>query len=371
VHRITIAGHICVDIRPQLDAAARLDPGKLVQVGPVAITLGGAVGNTGKNLRALGAPVDVVTCIGDDELGRLVQAELAADQLMTSDVRVVPGTSTSYSLVLEPAGTDRSIWHHIGANAAFTGSDIDPAGSDLFHLGYPPLLPGLLTEGGEPLHQLLAEVRAAGATTSVDLAVVDPGSSAADLDWEQILSRMLSQTDIVSPSLDDLTSALGITEPYSEALTERLADRLLGWGAAVVALSAGERGLYIKTAERVRLRSAGRALASDADDWADRVFHVPPVWVRAPVTTNGAGDASTAGLLYGIAVRAGPDGAARLAAACSAALVSGRPTTRDAVVSLSPELSALLPWEHGERSNGLDGTADGPLGPGPGSAPRP
>jgi sugar/nucleoside kinase (ribokinase family) len=72
------------------------------------------------------------------------------------------------------------------------------------------------------------------------------------------------------------------------------------------------------------------------------VFHVPALWVKAPVTTNGAGDASTAGLLYGIAVGAGAEGTARLAAACSAALVSGRPTTRDTVLALLPDLANLF-----------------------------
>jgi sugar/nucleoside kinase (ribokinase family) len=342
MHRIAIAGHICVDIRPQLGATARLDPGKLVEVGPIAITLGGAVGNTGADLTAMGAPVSVSSCIGDDELGRLVSAELAGNPRMTSNVRVLAGASTSYSLIVEPAGSDRTIWHHVGANAAFADPGPDGTGSDLFHLGYPPLLPGLLTDGGEPLHKLLARVRATGATTSVDLAVVDPGSAAAVLDWQLILSRMCLETDVVSPSVDDLTSALAITEPYSQGLTERLADQLLAWGAAVVALSAGERGLYVKTANRARLLCAGRALAPHADVWADRVIHVPPVWVQAPVTTNGAGDASTAGLLFGIASGAGPDGAARLAAACSAALVSGRATTRGALLALSPELAPLL-----------------------------
>jgi sugar/nucleoside kinase (ribokinase family) len=342
MHRIAIAGHICVDIRPQLGATAQLDPGKLVEVGPVAMTLGGSVGNTGADLVALGAAVSVSTCIGDDELGRLVSVELAAGPLSTSDLRVVTGASTSYSLIVEPAGRDRTIWHHVGANAAFTDPGLDATRSDLFHLGYPPLLPGLLTDGGAPLHQLLARVRAAGATTSVDLAVVDPGSAAADLDWQLILSRMCSETDVVSPSVDDVTSALAITEPYSQGLVERLADQLLGWGAAVVALSAGERGLYVKTADRARLRRAGRALAPHADAWADQVIRVPPVWVQTPVTTNGAGDASTAGLLFGIATGAGPDGSARMAAACSAALVGGRATTPDALLALAPELAPLL-----------------------------
>lgn len=342
MHRIAVAGHICVDIRPQVSGTAQFDPGKLVEVGPVGIALGGSVWNTGRALTAMGAPVTAFTCVGDDQLGRLVEAELATDVLMRSNPQVVEGASTSYSLILEPAGVDRTIWHHVGANAAFTGAEIDLAGSDLLHLGYPPLLPGLLSNGGEPLHRVLVAARTAGLTASVDLAVLDPASGVAHLDWEQILARMTSQTDVLSPSLDDLTSVLRITEPPSPALAERLADQLLEWGAAVVALSAGPGGLLVKTAGRARLESAGRALARQADSWADRAIHVPAISIDVPVTTNGAGDASTAGLLFGILTEAGAEGAARMAVAFSAAWVGGRPTTPDAVGSLAPEIAHLV-----------------------------
>ncbi len=342
MRRVTVAGHVCVDLRPALGSSASLDPGQLVEIGSLGITLGGPVGNTGGDLRRLGVAVSITTCVGDDALGRLLRAELEADPLLTGDVRVVAGSSTSYSLVVEPAGRDRTIWHHVGANAAFTGEGLDGTGCDLFHLGYPPLLPALLGDDGAPLRALLARVRAGGATTSLDLAVVDPGSPGAELDWPLILARACAETDVLSPSLDDLTSALAITEPWSTALVGRLADQVLGWGAAVVALSAGEHGLYVRTADRARLRAAGRALSPVADAWADRAFHVPPVRVDVPVTTNGAGDASTAGLLLGIAAGAGADDSARLAAACAAALVSGRGTTREAVLALAPDLAPVL-----------------------------
>ena len=50
----------------------------------------------------------------------------------------------------------------------------------------------------------------------------------------------------------------------------------------------------------------------------------------------------SAGLLYGIATGAGAEDSARLAAAFAAAWVGGRPTTRDAVVALAPELDQLF-----------------------------
>lgn len=340
---IAVAGHVCVDVRPHLGAGTGLDPGKLIEVGPADVTLGGVVGNTAFDLAALGAGVRVFATIGDDVFGGIVAAQLAADPLVDAHPRVVPGASTSYSLILESAGADRTIWHHVGANALFDGRDLDTTDVDLLHLGYPPLLPGVLVDDGEPLVAALQEAKALGVTTSVDLAVLDPLSPVAGHDWQRILARMAAVTDVVSPSLDDLTSALRVDEPYSPGLVDRLARLLLRWGAGVVAISAGEHGLHLVTASAERLRSAGSALAPHAEMWADRTLTVPTVVRDVPVTTNGAGDASSAGLLYGIGCGAGPDRSALLAAACAGARVGGERTTPDAVSRIRRDLAPLFP----------------------------
>jgi sugar/nucleoside kinase (ribokinase family) len=342
VRSIAIAGHVCVDIRPDLTGGARLEPGRLFEVGPAVLSLGGPVGNSGRDLVALGVPVTVFAVIGDDRLGGIIRAELESMPLVTSALREVAGASTSYSIVLEPPGADRTFWHHVGANAAFDGTGLDAAGIDLLHLGYPPLLPGLLVDDGEPLHRMLAQARRAGATTSVDLADVDPTSPAGKLDWHSILRRMASETDVLTPSLDDLTSALRIEETYSPGLVARLADQLLEWGAAVVAISAGEHGLHLRTGTTDRLAAAGRALSPLASTWADTTLDAPALASGAPATTNGAGDASTAGLLFGIARGANPEDSARLASVCAAAAMRGRATTADVIAELDPGLASLF-----------------------------
>jgi sugar/nucleoside kinase (ribokinase family) len=342
MHTVAVAGHICVDLRPELSETAQLAPGHLIAIGPMAMYLGGAVGNTGIDLHDLGAPVHLFTSVGDDELGRFVQDTLADDGYDVGGVHVVPDGSTSYSLILEPAGIDRTIWHNVGVNASFDGRAVDLSGIDLLHLGYPPLLPALVADGATRLDELLSRAKAGGATTSVDLAYVDPASETAALDWHAILARMAARTDVLSPSLDDITSALGIDEPFSTALVDRVLSQLLAWGAAVVALSAGQHGLFVRTADRARLARAGRALSGVADRWADQVIHVPPVWHGTPVTTNGAGDASSAGLVFGIAAGADADQSARMAAACSGAIVSGGRTTRQTVLGLRPDLRGVF-----------------------------
>lgn len=340
--RIAVAGHLCLDLTPRIGQGTDLSPGRLFEVGALRVDLGGSVANTGFALADLGARVTPFACIGDDELGSLLLARLRGEGMTATSLTSISGASTSYSLVIEKPGIDRTFWHHTGANAHFDGSTVNVEGFELLHLGYPPLLPALVKDTGRPLRDLLGRARDAGTTTSLDLAVIDPASATGVLDWAAILERVLPETDIISPSLDDLTSALGIDEPYSPQLVDRLAERLLDAGAAVVAISAGVHGLSMRTAGADRLRSGGRALAPLATSWANLQLSGTAHRIDRPVTTNGAGDASTAGLLYALASGAPAIHAVALATACSAAVIRGERPTPGAIARLDPTLRELV-----------------------------
>lgn len=342
MHSILVAGHLCLDITPRLGKDASLEPGRLVEVGPLAFSLGGSVANTGGALLDLGAAVTPFARIGDDELGELLMAQLHSRGFVSRQLQVSGELATSYSLVIEPPGIDRTFWHHTGANDEFDGTSVELAGHDLLHLGYPPLLPRMLVNGGRPLHALLARSRAAGITTSLDLAVVDANSAVGALDWSAILASAFSECDIASPSLDDLTSALRLDETYSPELVGELADRMLDQGVAVAAISAGRHGLHLRTGSADRLRQGGTILAPLAESWANQAITIPPFRVSTPVTTNGAGDASTAGLLFALSRGANPMVATALAAAASAVVICGGRPTGAAVAAIDPSLASLF-----------------------------
>ncbi len=325
-----VAGHVCVDLVPGLSAMPTIGPGELVEVGPLGVYAGGCVANTGGDLAALGARVQVVGDAGDDELGALLVRMLAARGARTDQVRLIAGQSTSYSLVLQPPGEDRSFWHHVGANAAFDGCGFSLTGVDLLHVGYPSLLPVLVASGGAALEALLARARAAGLSTSLDLAVLDPASPAGREDWPALLARVLPLVDIFTPSLDDLRSALRLDISRTQADLRRTAGQILDLGPAVVMLTAGAFGLQLSTADPSRLARAGAVFANDPvrqTQWSDHDLFVPapPVPVR---TTVGAGDAATAGLLYGLLADLDPLASLQLAARTAASRVSGVPIQR-------------------------------------------
>lgn len=343
MHSIAVAGHLCLDLAPSLASRPRLEPGQLLEVGPLSISLGGAVANTGRALADLGATVTAFATVGDDPLGGLMRTELATQGLASHRLGVSRHRSTSYSVVVESPGADRTFWHHTGANDEFDGSLVDITDQDLLHVGYPSLLPGLLPDGAGPLRRLLSRARAAGTTTSLDLAVVDTTSAIGRLDWSSMLAGAFAQCDIATPSLDDLTSALRIDEEYSPELIDALTGRMLEEGVAVAVISAGRHGLHLRTGSATRLRAGGRILSPLADSWAEKSLSAPPMWRKGPVTTNGAGDASTAGLLFALSRGASPHVALALAAASAAAVVGGERPVASVITSLDPTLATLFP----------------------------
>lgn len=349
--RVRIAGHVCLDVLPELRGGTPA-PGSLFEVGPLRMRLGGCVANTGTALAALGAPLSVSTVVGADLFGETVERMLRESGVATSDVTRSADHTTSYSIVLEPPGVDRSFLHHVGANEVFDGSDVAVDDIDLLHLGYPQLLPRLLDDGGRALTHLLERARSAGVTTSVDFASVDP----ARLDehqWGDLVRTWAPLIDVFTPSIDDLTPWLDTQLTTPEQIAEA-AEKLVDLGVGVVLLTAGERGMVLRTAGAERLSQGGRVLADLATSWVDRQLWAPSAEI-AVTRTTAAGDTATAGLLRGLITAVSPERAIRLATGAAAlccagadplpADVSGGPYDRLALRPMPPE--SLPSWTLG------------------------
>jgi sugar/nucleoside kinase (ribokinase family) len=320
---ILVAGHLCLDLTPALASGAQIVPGQLIEIGELALSLGGCVANTGRTLATLGVPVRLAGAIADDELGNVLRTLLTSEALPAEELTVIPKAATSYSLVLQVAGSDRTFWHHLGVNAFFDGTALDLGGIDLLHVGYPPLLPALVEDGGRALVRLFERAGAAGITTSLDMSVVDQRSSMGLVDWDLFLQTVLPHTDIFTPSFDDLASALRIDEPISAELTGELAQRCVAYGVAVATISGGADGLLLATAKADRFATGGRVLSRLGPEWSERRLRRAAQGVEIVATTNGAGDAATAGLLYAVIERMGPDDALQLAVETAAVAISG------------------------------------------------
>ena len=259
---VVVAGHVCLDVIPVLPGPARLEPGRLLEIGPAEMSTGGAVPNIGLALHRLGVPVRLMGKVGDDLFGSAVlEALRARDPQLAADMVVGAGEITSYSIVISPPGVDRSFLHCSGANDTFTADDVrydELASARLFHFGYPPIMRAMYADGGSELRRMLARARDAGPAISLDMCRPDPDGDAGRVDWPQLLKDTLPLVDIFVPSIEELLfmldrDAYGRLESGADVvdldLLRRLGDQLLGMGTAVVAIKLGEQGLYVRTSD--------------------------------------------------------------------------------------------------------------------------
>jgi sugar/nucleoside kinase (ribokinase family) len=319
-----VAGHICLDIHPDLSGAGREPfegiflPGRLVAAGPVTCSTGGAVSNTGLALDRLGIAARLAGKVGNDLFGQAVRQIVAAHGPRLADGMVVDASaSTSYTIIINYPGVDRIFLHYAGANDTFQAGDVPYAlleQARLFHFGYPPIMRSTFIDGGAQLAEIFRLARRTGVTTSLDMAFPDPSSEAGRADWRVILEGTLPQVDIFLPSVEEILFMLR-GETYRELcrsaagsdllalvtpqLLSDLGRELIAMGAKIVGLKLGSRGMYLRTGGRDVINSIGRARPSDPDTWAGVELWAPCFKVAIAGTT-GSGDATIAGFLAGL-----------------------------------------------------------------------
>jgi sugar/nucleoside kinase (ribokinase family) len=319
-----VAGHICLDIHPDLSRTGREPfediflPGRLVAAGPVTCSTGGAVSNTGLALDRLGIMVRLAGKVGDDLFGQAIRQIVAARSPGLADGIVVDASAnTSYTIIINYPGADRIFLHYAGANDTFQAGDVPYAlleQTRLFHFGYPPIMRSIFIDGGAQLAEIFLRARRTGVTTSLDMAFPDPSSEAGRADWRVILGGTLPQVDIFLPSVEEILFMLH-GETYRELcrsapgsnllalvtpqLLSDLGRELIAMGAKIVGLKLGDRGMYLRTGGRDAIDSIGRARPADPDAWAGMELWAPCFKVAVAGTT-GSGDATIAGFLGGL-----------------------------------------------------------------------
>jgi sugar/nucleoside kinase (ribokinase family) len=294
--------------------------------------------------------VRLVGKVGADLFGRAVLDSLAdRGGDLAADMIVSPVDATSYTIVFNPPGVDRSFLHCPGANQTFSADDVRYdllAGVRVFHFGYPPLMREMYAAGGAQLRRLFERVHSAGPATSLDFCVPDPESEAGRVAWKEVLSRVLPFVDVFAPSIDELLFMLDRpahaqlqAEADLAAVVDRtrlaeLGDVLLGMGAAVVAIKLGDQGLYLRTTqETARISAFCDRIGLAAEAWRGREVLAPCFEARTVAGTTGSGDCTIAGLLAALLRGEDPADAATSATAVGACSIEAVDPT-----------SAIPPW---------------------------
>jgi len=259
VPRVVVVGDVCTDVVALLDGVPAPDSDRPARI----VTRGGGAGaNVAAHLAALGTPVVLAGCVGDDLPGQALTRDLAGAGV-TLAVRTVPGSPTGTIISLVEPGGERSMLADRGANLRLRPDDVPvpPAGGHLHLSGYTLLDAGPRAAG---LAALVA-ARDAGCTVSVDPASTGPLTSYGVDRW---LADTAAAT-LVLPNAEEARLLTGCGDVADAA-------RALGALHPVVVVSLGAEG----------------ALWADANGILHRPAHPTDV-----VDTTGAGDAFTAGVL--------------------------------------------------------------------------
>lgn len=289
---------------------------------------GGAPANVLADLARLGAtfPLAGYGVIGDDADGSWLCQQFGALQVDVSGLVRTDSAPTSYTDVMNEAGTgDRAFFHHRGANAQFGPEHVPVKAMScrIFHLGYLLLLDRMDApdaEYGIVAAGLLKALRAQGIRTSVDVVSEDGDR------FDKIVPPALHHVDyliineveagrIVGRELRRADGTLNASELRATAET------LMARGSMEVVAIHMPEGAHLVRRGRPHLSTGSLTL--------------PSSYIKGAV---GAGDAFCAGMLYGL--HEGWDDAESLRlAVCAAAVSLGAEGASDGVVPIAQTLA--------------------------------
>jgi sugar/nucleoside kinase (ribokinase family) len=150
-------------------------------------------------------------------------------------------------------------------------------------------------DDGTELVEMFRRAKAAGALTSLDMAMPEPGGPSGQVNWPRVLERTLPYVDIFMPSLDELLVMVRRDLPAAapDRVISEVAADMLALGARIVALKLGDRGLYLRT-------GPDGAPFLGGDTWKNRELWASCFVPEPLVGTTGSGDATIAGFLAAI-----------------------------------------------------------------------
>lgn len=314
-----VAGLICLDFTPVFDnpegsqITEIFRPANTVIVKHAVLTPGGCVSNTGLTMCHFGAKTALIGKIGNDDFGDQVRKYVA--QITSPEYFVNCDEGTAYTVVLAPRGIDRMFLHYPAGNDTFCADDIDyglVSRAKLFHFGYPTIMKRMYENDGEELVRMMRRVKSLGVTTSLDSCGIDPLAPNGKLDWTLILERVVPHLDLFMPSAEELCFMLDkerlndwrerareadVCKVLTEEDVRPLAEKLLEFGAAVVCVKCGEKGMYFAAADSARMEKTGSALRDVLSGWKDVRHFEASYRPDCVLSAVGAGDVSIAAFL--------------------------------------------------------------------------
>ena len=267
--------------------------------GTVTLSLGGVARNVAENLARLGVPTCLVAAVGDDAFGEEILRRTAASGVDTSCVLVAGGQrSATYCAILDETGDMAVSVDDMQVVEALTPQVVR---SHRVLLARSPMIVLDANLSPRTLRAILSLAKRAGTPVCMD---------PVSIDLAERVKPHLADFAVITPNASEAAVLTGgPVGTLSEAT--QVAHRLLASGVRLVVITLAEYGLYYAA-------PGGSG-------------HIPAPRVEV-VDATGAGDALTAGVVYGLMNGLPVDECMRLG-------VSAATLTLRSPESVSPEMS--------------------------------
>ena len=282
-HAVLVLGSFVADVAFR---AARLPAwGETLMGDAFALGPGGKGSNQAVAAARAGAPVRIISRLGNDAFGQIARDLWSADGIDASLVGTADTPTGAAAILIDSARGENAIIVVPGACFTLTPAEVEGAAEAIAAAGV------LLTQLELPLDTVrrgLQIARAAGVTTILNPAPAPSSPLPADL---------IALADFLIPNETEAAAITGLpVETIDQA--ERAADALLTRGARNVILTLGARGSLLRS--------------------GDRQTALIPAFNAGPVLdTTGAGDAFCGAFAASLAEGRTPAEAARFASAAA------------------------------------------------------
>jgi len=318
---VVCAGAWCVDRNTVIDHWP--DEETVVKILSMERQGGCSSHNMATALRRLGAtfPIEAVGLIGDDEDGRLLAGICDAHQIDRRKLVLRAGAATpATNVMISRATGKRTFFYAAGTHDLQTPDDFDFSGTSarLLHLGMPGvhlLLDAAWQGEASGWLPILRKAKAAGLKTNVELVSIEPERLSA------IVQPILPYLDTLIVNDLEAGAVAGI-ETVRAGVTNLAACR-----------EAGAQLLQRSNLDLVAVHFplGGIVMTRDGRRHEGPSVRVPAAEIKS---SNGAGDAFAAGILFGLHQGWPLDRALTLAHAAAAASLRAGSTT-----------GAIAPWQ--------------------------
>lgn len=284
-HRVVVVGGSTIDIEGVVSQKDSLNCGDSIP-GRIGYAVGGVGRNIAENLARLGVDTWLVSAVGDDPFGTYVREQTATSGVDVSGLVTIPDQRTGCYLSL--LNSEREMVSAV--------SDVDVAlalTSSLDRIS--PIISKaevLVLDCNVSEEMLAASIELCPRDA---LIVAEPVSATKALKLRPFLDRLT----LVTPNQVEAESLCGLSAA-NEHTIEELARLLRRSGVAEVIVTLGKRGVYWSGAETDRREHKLSAYDEEARGTSgSEGYYCPPAVSERSQSVTGAGDAFTAGVVYG------------------------------------------------------------------------